>query len=75
MEAKTTIQTGLENVKRAIDRTLEGLTFEELKWQPRPYANSTGLILFHIARSEDGFVVSRVMGKPQIWESEKWTRG
>ena len=31
-----------------------------------------GLILFHIARSEDSFVQAALQGKPQIWEAEKW---
>ncbi len=72
MEMKELIQTGLGNVKRSIDRTLDGLTPAELKWQPRPDANSIGLILFHIARSEDSSVQSLLQGKPQLWESEKW---
>ena len=72
MEMKELIQTGLGNVKRSIDRTLDGLTPAELKWQPRPDANSIGLILFHIARSEDSSVQFRLQGKPQLWESEKW---
>ena len=72
MEAKELIQTGLGNVKRLIDRTLDGLTPAEIKWHPRPDANSIGLILFEIARSEDSSVQSRLQGKPQLWESEKW---
>ena len=53
MEMNELIQNGLENSKRVIDRTLDGLTPAELKWQPRPDANSIGLILFHCIRSED----------------------
>jgi len=39
MEAKELIQIGLANVKRAIERTLDGLTSAEIKWQPKPDAN------------------------------------
>jgi uncharacterized damage-inducible protein DinB len=56
MEAVEIIQSGLANTKRVIDRTLDGLTADELKWQPRSDANSIGLILFHMARSEDSFI-------------------
>jgi hypothetical protein len=45
MEMKDLVQNGLDNVKRTLDRTLDGLTAEELKWQPKPDANSIGLIL------------------------------
>ncbi len=71
METKELIQNGLENVKRAIGRTLDGLTPAELKWQPRPDANSIGLILFHSIRAEDSSI-HRLQGKLQLWESEKW---
>jgi len=71
MEMKELIQNGLENVKRGFDRTLDGLTPAELKWQPRPDANSIGLILFHSIRTED-FSIHRLQGKLQLWESEKW---
>ena len=72
MEVKELIQNGLGNLQRTINRTLNSLTTAELKWQPRSDANSIGLILFHIARFEDSFIQSRLKGKPQLWESEKW---
>jgi uncharacterized damage-inducible protein DinB len=72
MESKELIQTGLDGIKRAIDRTLSGLTVEEVTWRPRPDANPIGLILFHMARSEDSFVNSFIQGKPQVWETGKW---
>jgi hypothetical protein len=71
MEIKDFIQNGFDNVKRTLDRTLAGLTAEELKWQPKPDANSIGLILFHMIRNEDS-MVHRIQGKPQIWVTEQW---
>lgn len=72
METKELILGGLANVKRTLDRTLNTLTPAELKWQPRPDANSIQIILFHSGRLEDSTVQSRLQGKPQIWESEDW---
>jgi hypothetical protein len=72
MDVKELLQTGLENTTRGINRTLDGLTTAELRWQPRPDANSIGLILFHLARSEDMFLMSLIQGKPQLWETGKW---
>ena len=71
MEIKYIIKTGLDLTKRTLDRTLDGLTAEELKWQPKNDANSIGLILFHVIRTEDS-MVHRIQGKPQIWETAKW---
>jgi hypothetical protein len=70
MEIKEFIQDGLESIKRVFDRTLDGLTPAELKWQPRPDANSIGLILFHSIRTEDSSI-HMLQDKPQLWESEK----
>lgn len=72
MEAIQLIKSGLENVQRGTDRALEGMTAEEIAWHPRPDANSIGLILFHMARSEDSFVQRLIQGKKQIWETGKW---
>ena len=69
MDAKELIKAGLENVKRSTDRALDTLTPAELKWQPRPDANSIGLILFHMARVEDAIVQSLLQRKPQVWEA------
>jgi hypothetical protein len=71
MEAGELIRDGLASTKRVFDRTLDGLTPAELKWQPRADANSIGLILFHSIRTEDSSV-HMVEGEPQLWESEKW---
>lgn len=71
MEMKEFIQNGLGNVKRGFNRTLDSLTPAELKWQPRPDANSIGLILFHSIRVEDS-TIHMLKGKSQLWETENW---
>jgi hypothetical protein len=72
MELKDFIQTGLDRAKDATVKAVDGLSHYELMWRPGPEANSIGLILFHQARSEDSYLHTRIQGKPQIWESEKW---
>lgn len=72
METREFIQAALDFVKGATMRGLDGLNQSELSWRPGPHANSIGLILYHQTRSEDTFVQSRIQGKPQVWESEKW---
>jgi hypothetical protein len=72
MEVKALIQAGLENENMELKSKLDGLTPAELKWQPKPDANSIGLIWFHMIRAEDSLVNSWIQSKPQIWESEKW---
>lgn len=72
MELKDFITTELDNVRQAMTRVLDSLNHEELSWRPSSGCNSIGLIVFHMARFEDSTVQSRIQGKPQIWESEKW---
>lgn len=72
MENKELILTGLQNVKRGLDRTLDTLTPEELKWHPRSDANSIAIILFHMIRAEDSSIHTMIQGKLQLWESEQW---
>ncbi len=72
MELTDFIQAGLDRAKQATMRALDGLTYDEVKWQPGPGANSIGIIFFHQARSEDLFIHTRIQAKPQVWESEKW---
>jgi len=72
MELKDYIKNELDSLKRTSTRLLNTMTQQEIMWRPACGCNSIGLILFHVARSEDSFVQVRLQGKPQIWESGKW---
>jgi hypothetical protein len=72
MELKTYIKNELDGLKRVSTRILDNLTQQEMMWRPACGCNSMGLILFHVARSEDSFIQAALQNKPQIWESEKW---
>ena len=72
MEIQRYIGRELSGLKMAMDRTLDSLIQEEISWRPSSGCNPIGLILLHMARSEDNFIQTRVKAEPQIWESEKW---
>ena len=72
MELKDYIKNEFDGLKRASTRILNTMTQQEIMWRPACGCNSMGLILFHVARSEDSFVQGRLRGQPQIWESGKW---
>ncbi|MCR4393877.1 MAG: DinB family protein [Dehalococcoidales bacterium] len=72
MDIKEYIDMELEGVKRGISRVLNGLTQEEIAWRPACGCNSIGLILFHIARSEDSFVQKTLKGSSEVWSTGKW---
>ncbi|MCJ7743767.1 MAG: DinB family protein [Dehalococcoidales bacterium] len=72
MEMKDFIKGALDRAKQGTTRAVDGLSHNELIWRPGPECNSIGLILFHQTRFEDSFVQGRIVGNPQVWESDKW---
>ncbi|MBN2239251.1 MAG: DinB family protein [Dehalococcoidales bacterium] len=72
MDAVQLIKSGLDSATRNVARTIDGMTAEEIAWHPRPDANSIGLILFHMARSEDSLVNGMIRHQQSVWEKDKW---
>lgn len=72
MELKEYIKNELDGLNRVSTRILNTLTQQELMWRPACGCNSMGLILFHIARSEDSFIQATLQNKPEVWQSGKW---
>ena len=72
MEAKDYILMELAGLERNVSRVTNGLTDAELAWRPASGCNSIGLILFHVARSEDMFVQKMLKGTTEVWEAGKW---
>ena len=72
MELKDYIKVEFDGLKRNTDRVLNTLTQNEMSWRPAAGCNSMGLILYHIARSEDSMVQGTLACKTQVWDSEKW---
>lgn len=72
METNAFILDMLGHMQRALSGAVDGLSHEEIKWQPNPEANSIGFILWHVTRAEDGGIQRFIQQKPQLWETEKW---
>lgn len=72
MEIQRYIGIGFSGLKMAMGHAVDGLTQAEVSWRPASGCNSIGLILFHLARSEDSIMQGMLQKKTSIWESEKW---
>ncbi|OGO30941.1 MAG: hypothetical protein A2Z29_00930 [Chloroflexi bacterium RBG_16_56_11] len=72
MELKEYVGMEFDGLERILKRVTDGLDQEEIIWRPACGCNSIGLILFHVARSEDSFVQARLRNKPEVWETGKW---
>lgn len=72
MELKDYLNIEFDGLERVAKKVLDGLNQNEVIWRPACGCNSIGLILFHLARSEDSFVQAQLKKKPEIWETGKW---
>jgi uncharacterized damage-inducible protein DinB len=72
MELQRYIGVELSSSKITMTHALEGLTQEEVAWRPASGCNAIGLILFHMARTEDSIMQGMLLKKTSVWETEKW---
>ena len=66
------ITDALEHENGYLLEALDGLTPDELAWQPAADANSIGWILWHMVRVEDMWVQFFAQFQPELWESGTW---
>ena len=55
-----------------LQRSLEGLSPEERRFQPTPESNHIDFIIWHMARVEDSIVNRRLRQDRQLWERDCW---
>jgi len=71
MDWKELLTDGYGRVLEAMEHTLQGLTKDELNWQPRPDCNSIGWLIWHLTRVQDDHLAS-LMGEEQLWIKDGW---
>ena len=71
MEWYDLVSHGYGHIGRVLDYTLDGLTEEDLNWQPRPDCNSIGWLAWHLTRWQD-VLISSFMGEEQLWIKDGW---
>jgi len=71
METHEFLSGAYGGILRTLEYTLEGLTGEDLNWQPKPDSNSIGWLVWHLTRWQD-FQISQFMGEEQLWIKDGW---
>jgi len=71
MEWKDLLTDSYAAALKAVERALDGLTQEDLNWQPRPDCNSIGWTTWHLTRCLDG-LNSSIMNEEQLWTKDGW---
>lgn len=66
------IKSGLTEYYGRLKQTLEGLTQEELMWQPGPESNHILWTVWHMARVSDRWPNSTVLGNEELWIRDGW---
>ncbi len=63
----------LESADRSMKQAIEGLSDEQLYYQPSAGANSIAWLAWHLSRWKDlhGAIIS---GQPDVWVSEGWAQ-
>ena len=58
-------------VLEILESVLNGLTEDDLNWQPRHDCNSIGWLTWHLTRQQDA-QISALMGEEQLWIKDGW---
>jgi uncharacterized damage-inducible protein DinB len=66
------IEQSLAESREYIDRTLQGLSDQDLVFHPAVHSNSIAFLLWHLARVEDLWISRVLLGGKEIYESEGW---
>lgn len=72
MDVTTFIEQTLDECKRRLYRTLQGLTPEELHWRPGMESNSIIFMVWHVARVEDRWLHRFAQDGPEVWQRDAW---
>jgi hypothetical protein len=67
------IKSGLNEYYGKLKQTVNGLTPEELLWQPTPESNHILWTVWHMARVADRWANSTVLGGEELWIKDGWT--
>jgi hypothetical protein len=73
MDLKQFIIALCESPHRWIREATDGLTDEQLYYQPTSDTNSIAWLIWHLSRWRDK-VSASIAGEPQVWDSQGWDR-
>ena len=71
MEWHDLLSDGYGRIEEVLKHVLDGLTQDDLNWQPRDDCNSIGWLVWHLTRQHD-FQIASLMGDDQLWIRDGW---
>ena len=74
MDVREFVINSVSRVRQFTLQTVEALSREDMLWQPAPFANPVGFLLFHIFRTEDQYLSRWLGATGEVWEQQGWNR-
>lgn len=71
MEWYDLLSDGYGRIAELLEHVLDGLTQDDLNWQPRDDCNSMGWLVWHLTRQQDAQIAS-LTGDDQLWVRDGW---
>ena len=71
MEWRDLLIDGYGRIVEMLEKALEGMTQNDLNWQPRADSNSMGWLAWHLTRIQDDHIAD-LMGEEQLWVAGNW---
>ena len=71
MQWQELLNDGYGRILTALENALNGLTREDLNWQPKTDCNSIGWLAWHLTRVQDTNI-SNMMNEEQLWIKDGW---
>lgn len=68
---RAVLRDGFGRIEEGVREVVDGLTPEDLTWQPVPGANPVGWLVWHLSRQQDA-QLAQVAGTDQVWRSGGW---
>lgn len=65
------VADGFERVQQLVEEIVDGLSVDQLAWQPAPASNPIGWLIWHLSRVQDSHM-SEASGEPQVWAERGW---
>lgn len=69
--ARAILLDGFGRIEEGVRDVVDGLTPQDLTWQPVPGANPVGWLVWHLSRQQDA-QLAQVAGTGQVWRSGGW---
>ncbi len=66
------VDAGLDEIFGDLKKTLEGLDEYELHWRPALESNTIDWIVWHMARTEDYWINTRLSETESVWGGQGW---